>query len=235
MLKLTTEIFIKKAILVHSNFYSYKKAVYTKSKQNIIITCSLHGDFKQTPNNHLNGQKCPSCGEVERRDSKRKSTEQFIAECNKVHSSKYIYTSTEYISSDKKVVITCNKHGSFKQTAYNHLQGQGCSKCGREAYWSRTDYIRRAKNRICTFYILRCFNEGEEFYKIGVTMNSIKKRYSHVSHMPYFYEIISEIKGEAGAIWDLELQEKRKLKAFHYLPNIEFSGSKNECFTKIKI
>ena len=53
--------------------------------------------------------------------------------------------------------------------------------------------------------------------------------------MPYEYEIISEIKGSAGFIWDLEVGEKRKLKEFKYQPKIEFKGSKTECFTKYKL
>lgn len=52
--------------------------------------------------------------------------------------------------------------------------------------------------------------------------------------MPYNYEIISEIYGEAGFIWDMELAEKRKLKDFNYQPNIVFGGSKRECFTQYK-
>lgn len=67
------------------------------------------------------------------------------------------------------------------------------------------------------------------------TESFIKKRYSGLERMPYAYEIISEIKGEAGFIWDLELQEKRKLKEFNYQPSIKFNGSKTECFTKYKI
>ena len=51
--------------------------------------------------------------------------------------------------------------------------------------------------------------------------------------MPYKYEIIKEIKGEAGEIWDLELTEKRKLQKNNYQPLIKFLGSKTECFNKI--
>lgn len=41
--------------------------------------------------------------------------------------------------------------------------------------------------------------------------------------------------GEAGYIWDLELEQKRKLKEFNYQPNIKFAGSKTECFTQYKV
>ena len=35
--------------------------MYKKSKTELIITCPLHGDFEQTPNNHLSGRGCSVC------------------------------------------------------------------------------------------------------------------------------------------------------------------------------
>lgn len=65
-------------------------------------------------------------------------------------------------------------------------------------------------------------------------MNTVRRRYNSSRDMPYNYEIISEIFGEAGFIWDLEKEEKRKLKKFKYQPKIEFGGSLTECFIKYK-
>ena len=50
--------------------------------------------------------------------------------------------------------------------------------------------------------------------------------------MPYLYEVVTEIKGSASGIWDLELNEKRSLTKYKYYPKIIFDGSKTECFTK---
>jgi hypothetical protein len=146
----------------------------------------------------------------------------------------YNYSNTEYIDINTSLTITCPIHGDFEQRPADHLSGHGCSKCGNESHWKRSDYIKKAKGKICTFYTLKCFNENEEFYKVGITMNTIKARYRHTKLMPYNYEIISEIYGEAGEIWDMEVEEKRKLKEFHYLPKIEFGGHKTECFTQYK-
>ena len=84
-----------------------------------------------------------------------------------------------------------------------------------------------------TFYIIRCFNKEESFYKIGITFQKIHHRYSTSKRMPYMYEVISEVLGNAEDIWDLELSEKRRLKEHNYQPLIKFAGSKTECFTKI--
>lgn len=53
--------FVSKAILVHGNKYNYSKVEYISSKTKVCIICPIHGDFWQTPNNHLNGCGCTIC------------------------------------------------------------------------------------------------------------------------------------------------------------------------------
>lgn len=55
------EEFIEKAKEVHGNKYDYSKVNYITNKLKIIIICPEHGEFFQTPNNHLNGHDCPKC------------------------------------------------------------------------------------------------------------------------------------------------------------------------------
>ncbi len=54
--------FIEKSKIIHSNYYNYDKTIYFRADQKVIITCSIHGDFIQTPNSHLAGKGCYSCG-----------------------------------------------------------------------------------------------------------------------------------------------------------------------------
>jgi hypothetical protein len=56
-----TESFVEKARIIHNNKYEYFHTEYVNSHENVIITCHKHGDFLQTPNNHLNGAGCPYC------------------------------------------------------------------------------------------------------------------------------------------------------------------------------
>lgn len=57
----TTSEWIEKARTIHGNKYDYSKTVYVNSATKICITCPIHGDFLVFPNNHLNGNGCPSC------------------------------------------------------------------------------------------------------------------------------------------------------------------------------
>ena len=54
-LRLTTEQFIEKAIAIHGDRYDYSEVDYIDSHTKVIILCSIHGQFEQTPNCHLTG------------------------------------------------------------------------------------------------------------------------------------------------------------------------------------
>jgi hypothetical protein len=56
----TTE-FIIDAELIHGNKFDYSKVIYTTAKEDIIIICYEHGEFKQTPDYHLQGGSCSKC------------------------------------------------------------------------------------------------------------------------------------------------------------------------------
>lgn len=59
--KSTAEEFIKKANKVHNSTYTYTDVTYINSKTKVAITCPYHGNFLQTPNDHLDGCGCPKC------------------------------------------------------------------------------------------------------------------------------------------------------------------------------
>lgn len=128
-LKSTTNEFIQKAVKRHGNLYDYSLVQYQTAKTPVIIVCKKHGNFLQTPNDHLSGYGCPSCG-VQKRSEKRKiTTEQFISKSCLIHGSLYSYEKTNYIDNKTYVEIICKKHGSFFQTPNSHLNGNGCPKC----------------------------------------------------------------------------------------------------------
>lgn len=60
---MTTRTFIQKALKIHKGRYDYSKVQYSNSQTKVCIICPEHGEFWQTPNNHLNGQGCPICNE----------------------------------------------------------------------------------------------------------------------------------------------------------------------------
>lgn len=61
--------------------------------------------------------------------SKRKTTEEFIADAIKKHGNKYDYSHVEYKGATAFVTIICPVHGEFQQRAADHINGHGCKKC----------------------------------------------------------------------------------------------------------
>lgn len=59
--KKTKDIFIEQSNNIHNNKYDYSKFVYTNDKTKSTIICPIHGEFEQTPSNHLTGRGCPKC------------------------------------------------------------------------------------------------------------------------------------------------------------------------------
>ena len=80
----TKETFIKNAINVHGDYYDYSRVVYVNSKTKVCIICPKHGEFWQSPNNHLNGNGCPSCANEKKRNIKRSNTGEFLTKLKKV-------------------------------------------------------------------------------------------------------------------------------------------------------
>ena len=82
--------------------------------------------------------------------SRKKTTQQFIAEARAVHGDKYDYSKAGYKNSYSKVLITCPEHGESWQQPRNHLRGYGCPTCAREASKKATtktteEFITEAK------------------------------------------------------------------------------------------
>ena len=55
------ETFIEEATKVHGGLYEYHKVEYINGRTNVCIVCPVHGDFWQSPTNHLKGKGCPYC------------------------------------------------------------------------------------------------------------------------------------------------------------------------------
>lgn len=126
---MTTRTFIQKALKIHKGRYDYSKVQYSNSQTKVCIICPEHGEFWQTPNNHLNGQGCPICSNKVNPNIPL-TNEEFISRAKEIHP-EYDYSQTKYINAKSNISVICPKHGLFKQIAENHLSGQGCPKCSK--------------------------------------------------------------------------------------------------------
>ncbi len=129
-----TSEFIEKAIKIHGYKYDYFKVEYNGSHTKVCIICPEHGEFEQSPTNHLSGNGCPKCAAKYSRGKYRLTTlETFLKQAKNIHFSKYDYSKVEWKNTYTEIIIICPIHGEFTQIPQNHIRLKcGCRKCGRE-------------------------------------------------------------------------------------------------------
>jgi hypothetical protein len=87
----------------------------------------------------------------------RSNTKEFIEKANKIHNYKYDYNLVDYKNAKTKVKIICNIHGIFNIEPNAHLNGNGCSKCGRlsrieKSKYTTETFIEKSNIRHNNFY-----------------------------------------------------------------------------------
>lgn len=230
-IRFTNEEIIKKFRNIHGNIYDYSKFKYSKSKIKSTIICKLHGDFLLDASTHIVGVGCAKCGREKATKSSTKTINEFLFDARRIHGDIYDYSLINYKGVKDKVQIICKRcNHIFFQTPDGHCQGKGCRDCGNRNNYHKSNWIKKAKEREGIFYIIKCWNQNEEFYKLGITYRSVKIRHN-THNMPYNYEIIKEVKSkDLDYIWRLEKRFKKWKRKQHYKPLIHFLGDKFECF-----
>jgi hypothetical protein len=135
----TTEQFIKEADVIHNKKYDYSKVEYIRAHSEVCIICPEHGEFWQTPNQHLKGYGCSKCG-----GNYKWTTEEWVREASKKNNYFYTYENTQYINKKTKVNVTCPIHGDFEIIPYDHLCCHGCPKCNGKYHYTTEEWIEKA-------------------------------------------------------------------------------------------
>lgn len=234
--KKTTEQFIEEAKRVHNGFYSYDKSCYIDAKTNVIITCPVHGDFTQNPNDHRNGHGCKACKSAKQSSRQQDTEATFKEKAQRVHGDKYIYLDVVYINSKTKVTIHCPIHGNFQQAPSDHLQGKGCAACGRSGQpniysfseWKAAGEVSKLFQGY-SLYIIEGWDSKERFLKVGKTYTGISTRLRNAV-FPYEYKVLVHHVGSANYISHLEADILKALHCYKYTPLLDFGG-KHECFS----
>lgn len=138
--------FVERAIIVHGDLYDYSSVDYINNKKPVKIICKIHGEFLQSPTNHLSGKGCPYCS-----NNVPSTTEQFIKKAKKIHGTQYLYDKVAYTGNRNLVTIRCPKHGLFTQRPYAHLLGAGCPECGHLKQAEHHDYKASYEKSVSTF------------------------------------------------------------------------------------
>ena len=127
------EQFIEEANIAHNNFYNYDKFVLVNRKTAGTIICPIHGEFKQTPDNHLHQKSgCTDCGRITQGPKKR-TQDSIIKQAQENWNNLYTYLNFVYTGYHTKSLVTCETHGDFLTGVWDHLRQDerrsGCPFC----------------------------------------------------------------------------------------------------------
>lgn len=113
--KFTTEEYVKKYREKYGDKYDYSKVEYVNNKTKVIIICPKHGEFKQTPSEHLRGFGCPICKSSHLENDARKLLKEnhIIFEEQKMFDWLGLQSLDFYIPS-KHIAIECQGKQYFK-------------------------------------------------------------------------------------------------------------------------
>ena len=197
----------------------------TQSK--ITYLCSEHGEAVRKALYLYQGKGCSKCAYNVAKIKKTFTTEDFVTRSKELHEDKYDYSKSIYTGSRSKITIICPYHGEFEQTAIDHMtNGHGCRRCGFIST-AKNLYLKSIDVEFITLYYIKCYGKGEVFYKIGIAKNGVLERYTNSESMPYLFEVLKEVRGNADHL--IAIEESIKLAIQPYTPLIPFSGSSTEC------
>lgn len=197
-LKYTTDSFIDRSNIIHSNRYDYSLVNYVDNKTKVKIICKVHGVFEQIPNGHLQGWGCEKCSYELRGEQHRSNTESFIKSAFLVHRDLYNYDKVNYTNCSDAVIIICKEHGEFYQRPSDHLGGCGCPACNYSKKellifnWLKENRIRfKSQFELITSEVARNSN----LIKIDFFVKQNEQQYfieydgiQHFEYVPYFHK-----------------------------------------------
>ena len=127
---LSKEEYLERVNKKYNFFFNYDKFEYGGMDSKSIVGCPNHGYFTILASNHLR-RGCGKCNNETKLEKIRlKNKDKFFKEVKKIHPIGYTYPRFVYVNASTPSIITCDKHGDFKQIPNSHLRGHGCSKCG---------------------------------------------------------------------------------------------------------
>lgn len=156
-----TKDFIFRSIKKYGDIFIYEKSHREKWTDTVIVTCSIHGDFKVYPNNYLNeiGCGCPKCKRIE--NSKlhlMKEADNFEKKLKKKYPHFSIIDKNEYKGSRENLSFRCNLDGCiFSSKPINVLDRTTkilCPSCKKEK-------IRKEQESIFINQLNKHFTDGE--------------------------------------------------------------------------
>lgn len=206
VLRKTTDDFIKEAKEKHGDKYDYSKTMYKASEDKVVIICPEHGEFEQTPSNHLSGKGCPECKKINIAQKLTLSSEEHASAIMKINPD--IEILGMIVNATTPVLCRCKICGHKWDSRPDNLkQGRGCPKC------SQTGFLSHKEGKL---YIMVDDLEVPTMMKVGVSIDAEKRKDQVIRSAKKAGAVFSDlhvIKTWEGTTDDMQALEKAMHKA----------------------
>tara|TARA_R110000868_G_scaffold392712_1_gene663494 strand:- start:85 stop:753 length:669 start_codon:yes stop_codon:yes gene_type:complete len=186
-------------------------------RRSCIFKCECGKEFTCTLSD-VRENKRTSCG------CKKGNRPNIYKEGDLINGIKFMRTCGTYNYAQRAIFECPICKDEWESSIGNVQSGHTRSCCGVKRGWSRSQWLKVSK--IAKLYRVRLYNNEESFIKIGITTQSLERRFKSI---PYDFEVLKIIEGESGYIFDLELRTKRFFRAYRYVPLLNFKGE-TECY-----
>lgn len=191
-----------------------------RHKDVFIVKCLKHGEISGTFKT-ISRTGCTKCNLEKKQSSLQKK---FVEKSLIKHDNKFSYEKVQYINSKEKVIVVCKKHGDFRISPANHLNGNGCESCSK---LDILDFIERSK----------LIHGSKYIYDKAIYINDITKiEIICPKHGSFFQRPSSHYSGNGCPSCRWSLGEK-KVSSFLNNNSIKFETQKRfpECKNKLEL
>jgi hypothetical protein len=206
-LQYSTESFREMLLVKFNSEYEIGDFEYEGKETLITMACPKpgHGEFTKRAGDFYKNVGCPKCRRVV---GLQQRFEAWKREAAEIHEGRYDYSRVDYTDQHASVLIGCPVHGYYEQPPTVHLKS-GCRLCADaelKGLYSERFFKKHQerKDDPATLYYLRFHIDGVTFYKVGLTVTSIRKRFAMVIAAGGTFEVLGELRTTLFDAWSRE-------------------------------
>lgn len=214
---------------------------YVRQKDPLLCECNIC-KHRWSPiwGNLEKGRGCPLCYKNSNYHPSRQSIEEIKNKLAIILSDVELCEDQVYKNQTELLKWRCRECGRTWFQSWSNLQKlqkeHGCTECNKKKPLGSYNIITAERNKQewlnveANLYKIKIFDDFEIFYKIGITTQSIKKRFT--GRMPYDYELLEL---ESGNLYELTIKEQQYHESnveVSYIPKKYFDGC-TECYRSI--
>lgn len=232
-LELTYDKFKKKLIEGGKGHLHIREEDYKDRNSPLVFTCSIHGVQHTNKAYNLITSKfgCVECSNKIRGSRGIVPLEEIKKRLFNKFKDKVSIVDSSYISITKEATFVCQEHGEYRNIVKYTIENKyPCTKCADKYGEKDRDFY----DKPTTLYYIKLIKDNEEYFKLGITTQSISKRFHKLPQEGLTYQtLLTKTFPTGSSAYHLEQyllhQHSSNIIDFILLPK---SGGNSEIFNQ---